>query len=128
MKLNRTSAIGFSRPVPKGPLEFQDKAIRLIHIASKGYPRLINYICDRCLLVLYAQSTHTVDSHVVSKILDRGKYPSLLSEKDSGQCKSSAYIANDFGVVLLLVFIGIIGYYFIFSFRLMVVSPMRKIR
>lgn len=53
----------------KGPLEFQERAMKLIHTASRGYPRLINYICDRCLLVLYAASSYTVDGHVVSKVI-----------------------------------------------------------
>lgn len=59
----------------KGPLEFRDKAVKLIHIASKGYPRLINYICDRCLLVLYAESTHTVDTRVITKVLAEESIP-----------------------------------------------------
>lgn len=53
----------------KGALEFQDRAMKLIHTASRGYPRLINYICDRCLLVLYANSNYTVDTSVVSKVI-----------------------------------------------------------
>ena len=70
----------------KGPLEFQDKAVKLIHTASKGYPRLINYICDRCLLVLYAQSTHTVDGPVVSKIIMEESIP-LSSVKKTEERK-----------------------------------------
>ena len=101
----------------KGPLEFQDKAIRLIHIASKGYPRLINYICDRCLLVLYAQSTHTVDSHVVSKILVEESIP-LSSVKKTAENKGLRQIPP------IILGISTIGCYrnhrllFPFSFRL----------
>jgi general secretion pathway protein A len=97
----------------KGPLGFKDKAIRLIHIASKGYPRLINYICDRCLLVLYAQSTHTVDSHVVSKILIEENIP-LTSVKRTADSASLRRISPMILGILLLVVIGIMGYYFIF--------------
>ena len=97
----------------KGPLEFQDKAVRLIHIASKGYPRLINYICDRCLLVLYAQSTHTVDSHVVSKILVEESIP-LSSVKKTAENKNLRRIPPIILGIVLLIFIGIIGYYFLF--------------
>jgi general secretion pathway protein A len=94
----------------KGPLEFQDKAIRLIHIASKGFPRLINYICDRCLLVLYAQSTHTVDSQVVSKILIEENIP-LSSVKKTAESRSLRRISPIMLGIALLVFIGIIGYF-----------------
>jgi general secretion pathway protein A len=97
----------------KGPLEFQDKAIRLIHIASKGYPRLVNYICDRCLLVLYAQSTHTVDSPVVSKVLVEESIP-LSSVKKTAENKGFRLVPPIMLGIILLVIIGIIGYYFLF--------------
>jgi len=97
----------------KGPLEFRDKAVRLIHIASKGYPRLINYICDRCLLVLYAQSTHTVDSHVVSKILIEESIP-LSSVKKTAENKSLRQVPPIILGIVVLLFIGIVGSYFLF--------------
>jgi general secretion pathway protein A len=98
----------------KGPLEFQDRAVRLIHIASRGYPRLINYICDRCLLVLYAQSTHTVDGHVVSKVLIEESIP-LSSVKKTVESKSLRRLPQIILGMALLVIMGIIGYYFFFS-------------
>ncbi len=97
----------------KGPLAFQDRAIRLIHIASKGYPRLINYICDRCLLVLYARSTHTVDAQAVSKVLAEESIP-LSSVKKTPE-SISIRIFPWVGVTVLLVIAGVIGYYFLFS-------------
>jgi general secretion pathway protein A len=97
----------------KGPLGFQDKAVRLIHIASKGYPRLINYICDRCLLVLYAQSTHTVDSQVVSKILIEENIP-LSSVKKTAVNKGLRQISPMILGIMLLVVIGIVSAYFFF--------------
>lgn len=96
----------------KGPLEFRDKAVRMIHIASRGYPRLINYICDRCLLVLYAESTHTVDSRVVARVLAEESIP-LSSIKKTG-------LRNHFrplptaSVVALLAVVCIIIYYVFF--------------
>lgn len=98
----------------KGPLTFQDKAVRLIHIASKGYPRLINYICDRCLLVLYAQSTHTVDSAVVSKILVEESIP-LSSVKKTNENINLRKISPLALVIVLLIILGSVGYYFLFS-------------
>lgn len=97
----------------KGPLEFQDKAIRLVHIASKGFPRLINYICDRCLLVLYAQSTHTVDSHVVSKVLIEESIP-LSSVKKTALNRGLRRVPLMILGTILLVVIGIISSYFLF--------------
>ena len=97
----------------KGPLGFQDKAVRLIHIASKGYPRLINYICDRCLLVLYAQSTHTVDSQVVSKILIEENIP-LSSVKKTAENKGLRQISPMILGIMLLIVMGIVSSYFFF--------------
>ena len=99
----------------KGPLEFQDKAIRLIHIASKGFPRLINYICDRCLLVLYAQSTHTVDSRVASKVLIEESIP-LSSVKKSVLNRGLWQVPPMILGIVLLVTIGIVSSYFLFPF------------
>lgn len=97
----------------RGPLEFQDKAVKLIHTASKGYPRLINYICDRCLLVLYAQSTHTVDASVVSKVIAEESIP-LTSVKNTAQGRNIGLFPVISGIVLLIV-TGIVSYYFLFS-------------
>lgn len=97
----------------KGPLEFQDRAVRLIHIASKGFPRLINYICDRCLLAIYAQSSHTVDGHVVSKVLleESISLGSVKSQNDIRGLRSN-YMAPAI-VIILVVVLGAIGYYLV---------------
>lgn len=113
----------------RGPLEFQDKAVKLIHSASKGYPRLINYICDRCLLVLYARSTHTVDASVVSKVITEESIP-LSSLKTTAEIKKIGYLPMISGIVLLTV-AGIISYYFLFSptyghFSVMFAIPKEK--
>ncbi len=97
----------------RGPLEFQDKAVKLIHAASKGYPRLINYICDRCLLVLYAQSTQTVDVSVVSKVISEESIP-LSSVKSTAVNKNIRLLPVIAGIALLVV-AGIVSYYFLFS-------------
>ena len=100
----------------KGPLEFQDRAMKLIHTASRGYPRLINYICDRCLLVLYSRSSFTVDSHVVSKVIIEESIPLSTAKHVEG--------TNKFGLlryapmaagILVLILVGIAGYYLVFS-------------
>ncbi|MBP1748425.1 MAG: ATPase [Deltaproteobacteria bacterium] len=98
----------------KGPVEFQDKAMKLIHTASRGYPRLINYICDRCLLVLYANSSYTVDGRVVSKVIIEESIP-LGTAKHTEDSKRIALrqpvlIA---AVACAVIILGLAGYYFI---------------
>jgi general secretion pathway protein A len=41
---------------------FSEAAMRRVHVASRGIPRLINAICDRALLGAYAQDKHRVDA------------------------------------------------------------------
>ena len=40
----------------KGLPRFNDDALKIIHRASEGCPRLINVLCDRCMLILYSTS------------------------------------------------------------------------
>ena len=44
---------------------FNDAAIRTIYRLSGGVPRLINTLCDRCLLGAYAENKRTVDARLV---------------------------------------------------------------
>jgi len=53
----------------KGVPKFSKGAARLIYKASNGYPRLINILCDRCMLLLYAQSKNSVDKQSVADVL-----------------------------------------------------------
>lgn len=46
---------------------FSGAAIALIYRYSKGIPRLINLLCDRALLGVYAQSGSTVDTAMVRR-------------------------------------------------------------
>jgi general secretion pathway protein A len=44
-----------------------ERAIRLVHRASAGVPRLINIVCDRALLGAYASGRERVDRRVVRR-------------------------------------------------------------
>ncbi|HSB04048.1 MAG TPA: AAA family ATPase [Thermodesulfobacteriota bacterium] len=44
---------------------FTDKALREIHSFSRGYPRLINVICDRALLTGYSENLQTIDHKII---------------------------------------------------------------
>jgi general secretion pathway protein A len=53
----------------KGLLQFEKDAVKLIYSASKGYPGLINILCDRCLTLLFSQSGYMVDENIVYRVL-----------------------------------------------------------
>ncbi len=98
----------------KGALEFQDRAMKLIHTASRGYPRLINFICDRCLLVLYASSSYTVDGHVVSKVIIEESIP-LGTTKHTEDSKRIAVRQPILigAIACVVIILGFAGYYFV---------------
>jgi len=49
---------------------FSDKAIHEVYAFSKGYPRLINIICDHAMLSGYVKDTRTITSEMVSECAD----------------------------------------------------------
>ena len=46
---------------------FKKEAIKEIHIFSRGYPRLINIICDRALLTGYVKEQQEIDADIVNE-------------------------------------------------------------
>ena len=46
---------------------FKKEAIKKIHIFSRGYPRLINIICDRALLTGYVKEQREIDADIVNE-------------------------------------------------------------
>jgi general secretion pathway protein A len=51
-------------------IEFSPQALRLIYHYSKGIPRRINVICDRCLLVGYVLARFDIDGDMVQQAVD----------------------------------------------------------
>ena len=50
------------------PDAFTDGAIREIHRVSEGVPRLINHLCDNCLLLGFVNETHQVSAAMVHRV------------------------------------------------------------
>ncbi|MEM6552427.1 MAG: AAA family ATPase [Planctomycetota bacterium] len=50
-------------------IDFDDDALDRIHNASQGVPRLINAVCDNCLLLGYVNQTQTIDRPTVERVL-----------------------------------------------------------
>jgi general secretion pathway protein A len=49
----------------KGPPYFTGPAIWRVYRYSKGVPRLVNALCDKCLLAGYVQARETIDYKMV---------------------------------------------------------------
>lgn len=52
---------------------FEDSAILAILNAANGTPRLINRICDKCLLVGHAQQVNIINSDIVIQAIDEAE-------------------------------------------------------
>lgn len=49
---------------------FEDTAVALIHEASRGIPRIINLICENCLLSAYAEQTKRIIPSTVEAVIN----------------------------------------------------------
>lgn len=65
---------------PQVDVQFTKKASQLIHHFSRGVPRRINVIADRCLLVGYIQGTFEITDKIVEQAVDelRGENPNSV--------------------------------------------------
>lgn len=94
-------------------VKFEPRAVRLIVHYSKGVPRRINVICDRCLLVGYVMSRHTIDGDMVETAVReiRGEIkddegPGAKARADRGPgfpwgmiARAAALVVGLFGIV-----------------------------
>lgn len=53
-----------------GFVRFKDEAVDEIYQASGGCPRLVNILCDRCLLYLYSHSRRNVDRKAAKQVFE----------------------------------------------------------
>ena len=64
-------------------VSFSDRAIALIHLYSRGTPRMINILCDRALLNAYSHEQHHVAAWTVFKsICELRELPMPLESKE----------------------------------------------
>ena len=94
---------------------FTDKALKKIHAFSRGYPRLINIICDQALLTGYAEELQTIDHKIVHECTKDFRLPGEWQRKSREvtqgartslrRAKRAAIFA---GLVLILILSGYI--------------------
>jgi len=64
---------------------FLPKAIQEIYSFSRGYPRLINIICDHALLTGYASGVKSIDVNIVKECSRELRIPIDTKKKDTDQ-------------------------------------------
>jgi general secretion pathway protein A len=95
-------------------LKFTPATVRTIFQHSKGTPRVINAVCDRCLLIGYTKETHTITPRIARQAIRelRGTYSNLgkgLRTWLRSMLPSPAMLVTAAVVVILL---GVAGMFF----------------
>ncbi|MDH2328614.1 AAA family ATPase [Cereibacter sp. SYSU M97828] len=50
--------------------EFTPEAVRMVHKATRGVPRLVNQLCDFCMLYAWSSESPVVTDKIVTSVLD----------------------------------------------------------
>ncbi|CUH40855.1 putative secretion ATPase, PEP-CTERM locus subfamily [Jannaschia seosinensis] len=65
--------------------EFTSEAIDVIFEKSAGVPRLVNKLCDFCMVYAYSNDERTISASVVEEVLADGIYLSALEFSDAAE-------------------------------------------
>ena len=95
---------------------FTDRALKEIYRFSRGYPRLINVVCDRALLAGYTDELQTIPPKVVRECVKELRLPGEVGEATSkavgkvlgGSLRRGLKSALWFALGLLILFLGYI--------------------
>ncbi|CCK81803.1 predicted general secretion pathway protein [Desulfobacula toluolica Tol2] len=68
---------------------FEDEAISAIETISKGNPRIINNICDNCLLVAGNQKLNQIDKSIVNQAVDAANMVGIEKTHPPGNSPST---------------------------------------
>ena len=74
---------------------FHDDALEMIHRASGGIPRRVNLLCDSALVYAFADSAETVNSKIVSQVIeDKGGMGIILEATGTDTVPESGETLN----------------------------------
>jgi general secretion pathway protein A len=76
---------------------FNQKAIRKIYSFSKGYPRLINIICDHALLTGYVKDLNTITPRIIKECTKELSLPGEIKSSKVQEVKRSNKNRKRFG-------------------------------
>ena len=65
---------------------FQPKAIQEVYYLSRGYPRLINILCDRCLLTGYSMELQSISGSIIKECAKELQIPAGRKEQQNKKC------------------------------------------
>lgn len=73
-------------------VQFDKQAVKQIHRYAAGTPRVINAICDRCLLIGYTQETRTISPAIVRQAIREVRGKSFKPSKTATPATPAASI------------------------------------
>lgn len=95
----------------KNKVVFTPKAIKLIYKWSRGIPRLINSICDRCLLIGFTKETKEITHKIVNQAIRelRGQlyYPEQLKEETKVNTSQRRFSLISFAVGVFILILAV---------------------
>jgi len=100
---------------------FAKDALRKIHMYTNGYPRMINILCDRCLLTGFVKGVKTITSKIVVECGDELGFLSSVKDGAKNTKKPCGLVVEGkanrmrvWGVLLLLMLAAIVAAFFVF--------------
>ena len=96
-----------------GSIQFTEDALEGVYAASKGYPRVINTICDRCLLSLYKQSKTAVDQKVLRQALMNEDMGILPEEAGRPGSRLKVFLTTALAVAAILVLLLLLFHHYL---------------
>jgi len=123
--LHRLKVAGAHREV------FTPDAVRRVHAFSKGYPRLINIICDHALLTGYASGVKSIDVNLIRECEKELRLPEMRDTQDHASRASSSPLSDEvpedspadkgfsWRVPIVLVFLLLLGFtsFMVYQYR-----------
>ena len=92
-----------ARAGSNGRITLEINALKLLHKLSKGHPRIINLVMDRCMYVVAASGNNRINKNLIAKAYDEIS----LTKQETSNYKWLAMAS------VLLVTVGVFGYQFI---------------
>jgi general secretion pathway protein A len=94
------------------PTIFSDRALKIIHRASGGIPRLINVLCDKALVLSYGEGSRRIKGRLIKEVLKDWRpfeRPSAVSLRARAVSRHRARGRAPAGKIAAAVAIGIVG-------------------
>ena len=81
---------------------FSADALKTVYVVTKGIPRLVNLLCERCLMGAFSKQVMVIDSEIVMRSAEEALPPSVLQSEVPSEAKTSK-------LLIPFVFITVLG-------------------